>query len=130
MSTQGNLLIENFILPLIISGVGLITIGIFLISHKNKKKMNDSGIIFNQLKEYWFNKKCQDEFDNILNDNTLNSYEREIKCMDYLQNTFDSFAKEKNYKELNYSIIEVIINWGILMHLQIKDKIDGNENNF
>lgn len=92
--------------------------------------MNDSQIIFNQLKEYWFNKKCQDEFDRILNNDTLNSYEREVKCMDYLQNTFDSFSKENNFKELNYSIIEVIINWGILMHLQIKDKLNGNENNF
>lgn len=92
--------------------------------------MNSSEIIFNQLKEYWFNNKCQDEFDIILNDSTLNSYEREIKCMDYLQDKFYSFIKEKNYKELDYSIIEVIMNWGILMHLQIKDKINGNENNF
>jgi hypothetical protein len=91
--------------------------------------MEKSEIIFNKLKEYWFNNKCQDKFDLILNDNTLNSYEREIKCMDYLQNTFENFSKENNYTELNPSTIEVLMNWGILMYLQIREKNYGNEDN-
>lgn len=89
----------------------------------------ESKAIFNQLKEYWFNNKCEDKLQLILNDINLNIYEKEIKCLDYFRDTFFSFVKEKNYKELNIEIIEVMLNWGILMHLQIKDKLSGNEKN-
>ena len=91
--------------------------------------MEKSEIIFNKLKEYWFNNKNQNDFELILNDSNLNSYEIEIKCMEYLQKSFANFCKENNYTEINPSTIEVLMNWGILMYLQIKDKLDGTENN-
>lgn len=54
----------------------------------------DSNIIFNQLKEYWFNKQCDDNFQNILNDSSLGVYEKESKCLDYLRDIFSNFKRK------------------------------------
>jgi hypothetical protein len=37
MSGQGSLIIAEFLIPLIISGVGLLTIGVMLLDYKRKK---------------------------------------------------------------------------------------------
>ena len=88
----------------------------------------DSITILNRLKEYWLNNKCEDKFRSILDDKSISVSEKEINSLDYLRDTFYSFTKENNYTELNPPSIEVIMNWGIIMYLQIKDKLESNEN--
>lgn len=87
----------------------------------------DSTLIFNKLKEHWLNNKCEDQFQNILEDENLSIEEREIKSLDFVRDTFKNFAEKNDYNSLDSSLIEIILNWGILMYLQIKDKLYGNE---
>lgn len=87
------------------------------------------NLIFGQLKEFWFNNKCEDEFQKILNDETINIGEREIKSLDYVRDTFKNFTEKHNYNNLDISMIEVLLNWGILMYMQIKEKLHNNETN-
>jgi hypothetical protein len=87
----------------------------------------NSLTILNQLKEYWFNNKCEDKFRSILNDTSIDVSEKEITSLDYLRDTFNSFSEEHNYSKIDPIMIEVIMNWGILMYMQIKDKLESNE---
>lgn len=87
----------------------------------------DSNTVFAQLKEYWFNNQCDNKFYSILDDKDLSAIEKEVKSLDYIRDTFKDFAEKNNYNTLEKPIIEIILNWGILMYLQIKDKLYGNE---
>lgn len=81
--------------------------------------------IFNQLKEYWFNNGCEEKFQELLNGDYEHKSEAEVKCLTYMSEMFTKFSEEKNL-HLNFDTIEVIINWGIIMHEQIKNKFDEN----
>lgn len=89
----------------------------------------ESNEIFNKLRQHWFLKNCEDEFSTILGDDTLSEEEKEIKSLDFLRDTFYSFLKENNHTEITLPIIEVMLNWSVIMYLQIKEKNNGNETN-
>lgn len=89
----------------------------------------NTNLIFGQLKEFWFNEKCEDQFQTILTDNGLNTEEREIKSLDYVRDVFKNFAEKHNYNTLDIHLIEVLLNWGILMYMQIQEKLHKNETN-